>query len=155
MKSGTFTQLHIQLVFAVKFRECLLHKSQCEELFRYTSGILENKKCKSIIVNGFSDHLHVFTGLNPSISVSNLIHDIKISTSTFINQDKKWFRGKFSWQDGFGAFSYSHSDVQDVYHYILNQQIHHQKKSFREEYLDLLKEFEVEYNERFLFEFFK
>jgi len=97
MKPGVFTQLHIQLVFAVKHRECLLHKSQREELFKYASGILYKKNCKSIIINGFSDHIHVFTGLYPSVSVSELVHDLKISTSTLINQEKKWFRGKFSW----------------------------------------------------------
>jgi len=155
MKPGTFTQLHIQLVFAVKYRECLLHKSQREELFKYASGIVENKKCKNIIINGFSDHIHIFTGLNPAISIADLVHDIKISLSTFINQDKKWFHRKFAWQDGYGAFSYSHSQVQDVYKYILNQESHHQKRPFREEYLDFLKKFGVEYDERFLFEFFE
>ena len=154
MKPGTFTQLHIHLIFAVKYRECLLRKSQREELFRYTSGILENKKCKSIIVNGFSDHIHIFTGLYPTISISDLVHDIKISTSKFINTEKKWFRGKFSWQDGYGAFSYSHSQVKDVYQYILNQESHHVKRPFREEYLDFLKKFEVKFEEKYLFDFF-
>jgi putative transposase len=155
MKPGTFTQLHIHMVFAVKNRECLLHKSQREELFKYTSGILENKKCKSIIINGFSDHIHIFTGLNPTVSISDLVHDVKSSSSAFINSEKKWFRGKFYWQDGYGAFSYGHSQVQDVYQYILNQEIHHGKRPFREEYLELLRKFEVEYDERFLFEFFE
>jgi REP element-mobilizing transposase RayT len=155
MKPGTFTQIHVQFVFAVKYRACLLDKSQREELFRYISGILENKKCKSIIVNGFSDHIHIFTGLSPAISIADLVHDIKISTSTFINLDKKWFHGKFAWQDGYGAFSYSHSHVQDVYQYISNQESHHQKRPFREEYMDFLKKFGLGYDERFLFEFFE
>jgi REP element-mobilizing transposase RayT len=154
MKSGTFTQLHIQLVFAVKFREWLLQKSQRTELFKYSSAILENKKCKSIIVNGFSDHIHIFIGLNPTITVSSLVHDLKISTSTFINQTKGWFNGKFAWQDGYGAFSYGHSQVNDVYQYILNQDVHHQRRPFREEYIDLLRKFEVEFKDTYLFEFF-
>jgi REP element-mobilizing transposase RayT len=88
MKPKTFTQLHIQLVFAVKNRECLLHKTQRDELFKYASGILAKKNCKCLIINGFSDHLHVFMGLNPALSISNLVHDMKISTTTFINQQK-------------------------------------------------------------------
>jgi putative transposase len=154
MKPGTFTQLHIQLIFAVKYRECLLNKSQREELFKYISGIIENKKCKSLIVNGYSDHIHVFTGLNPSISISDLVHDIKRNTSVFINQEKHWFHGKFSWQDGYGAFSYSRSQVKDVYQYILNQETHHSKRPFRAEYLYLLNKFEIEFEEKYLFEFF-
>jgi REP element-mobilizing transposase RayT len=155
MKPGTFTQLHIQLVFAVKYRECLLHRSQRQELFKYTSGILENKKCKSIIINGFSDHIHIFLGLNPIMSISDLVHDIKRSSSTFINQEKKWFKGKFAWQDGYAAFSYGHSQIHDVYQYILNQETHHAKRPFKEEYLELLRKFEVEYDDRYLFEFFE
>jgi putative transposase len=154
MKPGTFTQLYIHLVFAVKHRECLLNKQQREELFKYTSGIIENKKCKSIIVNGYSDHIHLFTGLNPAISISDLVHDIKRSTSLFINQEKHWFRGNFAWQDGYGAFSYGRSQVQDLYQYILNQEAHHGKKPFRVEYLEMLKKFEVEYETPYLFEFF-
>lgn len=154
MKSKTFTQLHIHLVFAVKNRECLLHKTQRDELFKYASGILAKKNCKSLIINGFSDHLHVFMGLNPAISISDLVHDMKISTTKFINQQKGWFRGRFLWQEGYGAFSYGHSQVKDVYHYILNQELHHSKRPFREEYVELLRRFEVEYDDRFLFEFF-
>lgn len=154
MKSKTFTQLHIHLVFAVKNRECLLHKTQRDELFKYASGILAKKNCKSLIINGFSDHLHVFMGLNPAISISDLVHDMEISTTNFINQQKGWFRGRFLWQEGYGAFSYGHSQVKDVYHYILNQELHHSKRPFREEYVELLRRFEVEYDDRFLFEFF-
>jgi putative transposase len=154
MKPGTFTQLYVHLVYAVYQKECLLHKNQREELFRYTSGIIENKKCKSIIVNGFSDHIHIFLGLNPSVSISDIVHDTKISLTSFINKDKKWFRGKFAWQDGYGAFSYGKSQVNDVYNYIMNQESHHQRKPFREEYLEMLRKFCVEYDERFMFEFY-
>jgi REP element-mobilizing transposase RayT len=138
----------------VNNKDCLLHKSQREELYKYISGLLENKRCKSLIVNGFSDHIHIFTGLNPMLSISDLVHDTKISSTTFINKEKKWFRGKFSWQDGYGAFSYSHSHVKDLYHYILNQENHHQKKSFREEYEEMLRKFEVNFDEKYLFRFF-
>jgi len=154
MKPGTFTQLYIHLVFAVKFRECLLNKQQREEVYKYTSGIIENKKCKSIITNGYSDHIHIFIGLNPVVSISELVHDIKRSTSLFINKDKHWFRGKFAWQDGYAAFSYGKSQVQDLYQYILNQETHHGNKPFSAEYLAMLKIFEVEFNKNYLFEFF-
>jgi putative transposase len=154
MKPGTFTQLHIHIVFAVKHRECLLNISQREEIFKYIGGILEHKKCKNLIVNGYSDHIHIFAGLNPQISISELVHDIKISSTHFINQIKGWFFHNFAWQDGYGAFSYSRSQVKDVYNYILNQESHHGKRPFREEYIDLLNRFEVEYDEKYLFEFF-
>jgi REP element-mobilizing transposase RayT len=155
MKSGTFTQLHIHMVFAVKFRECLLNRAQRMELFKYTCGILENKKCKSIIVNGFSDHMHIFLGLHPNVSISDLVRDIKRSSTAYINHEKKWFNGRFAWQDGYGAFSYSHSHVRGVYQYILNQEMHHTKRPFREEYIELLGKFELEYDNRYLFEFFE
>ncbi len=154
MKPGTYTQLYIHLVFAVKFRECLLNKNHRQELYKYTSGILENKNCKSIIINGYSDHIHIFMGLNPVISISDLVRDVKRSSSLFINNDKNWFRGKFSWQDGYGAFSYSKSQVKNVYQYIFNQEKHHIKRSFRAEFLSLLRKFEIEYDEKYLFEFF-
>lgn len=154
MKPGTYTQLYIHLVFAVKFRESILTKSQREELYKYTSGIIENKKCKPIIVNGYTDHIHILTGLNPSVPISDLVRDIKRSTSLFINNEKKWFRGKFNWQDGYGAFSYAKSQLDNVYNYILTQEEHHGKRSFRDEYLDILKKFDVEYDPKYLFEFF-
>ena len=130
-----------------------MHHSQRDELFKYTSGILKGKKCKSLIVNGFSDHIHIFFGLNPTISISDLVHDIKINTSSFINQDKKWFRGKFAWQEGYGAFSHSHSHVNNVYQYIINQESHHKKCSFHQEYIEMLKKFEIAFDEQYLFEF--
>ena len=97
------------------------------------------------------DHIHIFVGFQPSISISDLVRDVKNNSSKFINE-KGWINGKFSWQEGYGAFSYSHSHIENVYNYILNQEKHHQKKSFKEEYLDFLKKFEVEYDEKYLFE---
>jgi putative transposase len=106
MKPGTFTQINVQLVFAVKYRECLLKQEQRRELFSYISGIITNLKHKSLIVNGYTDHVHVFVGLNPSVSVSDTVSAIKKSSAFFINE-KGWFPGKFQWQDGYAAFSYS------------------------------------------------
>jgi REP element-mobilizing transposase RayT len=153
MKPGVYTQLYTQLVFAVKYRECLLTEPVRNEVFSYMSGLLTNKKHKTIIVNGYLDHVHVFLGINPTVSISDVVSDLKRSSSLFIN-DKKLVNGKFQWQEGYGAFSYSKSHVENVYNYILNQKEHHQKRPFREEYLDLLKKFDLVYDDRFLFEFF-
>ena len=148
---GTFSQIYIQAVFAVKGRENLLEKKWREEVFKYIAGIIKNKGQKPIIVNGVSDHVHVFVGLKPSMSVSDLIRDVKNNSTNFINE-KKFVKGKFSWQEGYGSFSYSHSHIENVYNYILNQEEHHRKKTFREEYLEFLKNFDVEYDEKYLFE---
>ncbi|HET6242890.1 MAG TPA: IS200/IS605 family transposase [Bacteroidia bacterium] len=148
---GTFSQLYIQVVFAVKFRENLIAKSWKDDLHKYISGIITNKEQKSIIVNGMPDHIHVFIGLSPSMKISDLVRDIKNNSSNFIN-DRNLIKGKFAWQEGYGSFSYSHSHIQNVYNYILNQEEHHKKRSFKEEYLELLKKFEIEYNEKYLFD---
>jgi len=149
--AGTFSQIYIQVVFAVKGRENLIAKSWKDELNKYIAGIIKGKEQKPIIVNGMPDHIHAFIGLRPSKSISDLVRDIKNNSSNFINE-KKFVSGKFSWQEGYGAFSYSHSHIQNVYKYILNQEHHHKKKTFREEYLELMKKFEIEYNEKYLFE---
>ena len=152
MKPGTFTQMYIQLVFSVKNREALLHKNIRNRVFEYISGIIREMKHKSIIVNGMSDHVHILIGLHPSKSVSETVHTIKRSASLFINKEK-FCRGKFSWQEGYGSFSYGRSQLDAVYNYILNQEKHHQKISFREEYIQFLGKFEIEHDERFLFDF--
>jgi len=149
--AGTFSQIYIQIVFAVKGRENLIGNSWKDELHKYISGIITNKGQKSIIVNGVSDHIHLFVGLKPSIAISDLVRDIKNNSGNFIN-DKKFVRGKFSWQKGHGTFSYAHSQIEQVYNYILNQEQHHHKKTFKEEYLYFLQKFEIEYNEKYLFE---
>jgi REP element-mobilizing transposase RayT len=149
--AGTYSQIYIQLVFAVNGRENLLQKPWRDEVFKYIAGIVKGKNQKSIIVNGVANHVHLFVGLKPSISVSDLVRDIKNNSSNFINE-QKFVRGRFSWQEGFGSFSYSHSQIEQVYQYILNQEEHHKKKSFREEYLDFLKKNDVEYDEKYLFE---
>lgn len=153
MSSGTFSQIYIQLVFVVKGRENLLKKTFREEVFKYMSGIVKAKGQKSIIINGVEDHVHLFIGLKPSIRLSDLVRDIKNNTTNFINE-KRFVVGKFAWQEGYGAFSYSQSQIDNVYKYILNQETHHEKKSFKEEYLELLKRFEIDYQEEYLFEFY-
>lgn len=147
---ATYSQIYIQYIFAVKGRENLLLKPWREEVFRYIAGIVIAKKHKVIIVNGVEDHVHVFVSLHPSSTVADLVRDIKNNTSNFINK-QKYVQGKFSWQEGYGAFSYSKSQVDKVYSYILNQEAHHRKSSFKEEYLDFLKKFELDYDERYLF----
>ncbi len=150
---GKYTQIYIQLVFAVKGRESLIHNDWKTELHKYMSGIITGKNQKSIIVNGMHDHIHAFVGLKPDMKISDLVRDVKNNSSNFIN-DHKFLKRKFCWQDGYGAFSYSHSHIDSVYKYILNQEIHHKKKTFRQEYLDFLKKFEVPYEDKYLFEFY-
>lgn len=149
--SGTFSQIYIQYVFAVKGRENLLQKPWRDEVFKYIAGIIKGKNQKSIIVNGVSDHVHVFVGLKPGMGISDLVRDIKNNSSNFINE-QKFLKGKFSWQEGYGVFSYSHSHIKNVYQYIENQEEHHKKKTFKEEYIDFLQKFEIEFNEKNLFE---
>jgi putative transposase len=152
MKPGTFTQMYVQLVFAVKFRDAVLHKTIRPRVFGYMSGILTEMKHKSYIINGVVNHVHVFFGLNPAISVSETVYSLKRSSSLFINREKLC-RGKFAWQEGYGGFTYAKSQVEEVYNYILNQESHHKKQTFREEYINYLKKFEIKYDERFLFDF--
>ena len=153
MKPGTFTQMYIHIVFAVHNRENVMNDTIRPRIFEYISGIITSLKHKSLIVNGYKDHVHVLLGMNPAISVSDTVHDIKRGSSIFINQNKL-VNGRFSWQDGYGSFTYSRSQINDIYRYIENQEKHHSGKSFREEYLSILERFEVEYDPRFLFEFY-
>ena len=149
--AGTFSQMYIQVVFAVKGRENLIGKTWQSDLNKYIAGIIKGKDQKSIIVNGMPDHIHAFIGLRPTMSISDLVRDIKNNSSNFIN-DNKLVKQKFSWQEGYGAFSYAHSQLDSVYQYILKQEEHHQEKTFKQEYLSFLKKFEVEYNEKYLFD---
>jgi len=148
---GTYSQIYVQYVFAVKGRANLLHDDWRDELFKYISGIITGKDQKAIIVNGYRDHVHVFVGLKPSMKISDLIRDIKNNSSNFINSNN-WIKGKFSWQEGYGVFTYSHSHIDNVYQYILNQESHHTKKTFKEEYVDFLKKFDIKYEDKYLFE---
>jgi putative transposase len=152
MKPGTFTKMYVQVVFAVKYRDAVLTKDIRKRVFEYISGITTNLKHKSIIVNGTSNHVHILFGLNPSISVSDTVHDIKRSSSLFINNEKIC-PCRFSWQEGYGAFTYSRSQIDEVYKYIENQESHHKKRTFREEYMDILLKNEIEFDQQFLFDF--
>ena len=149
--AGTYSQIYIQIIFAVKGRANLIQKEWQSELNKYISGIIKGKDQKPIIVNGVGDHIHCFVGLRPSISISDLVRDIKNNSSKFINE-KALIKGRFAWQEGYGAFSYAHSQIEQVYQYILNQEEHHKTKTFRAEYLEFLKKFDVEYDPKYLFE---
>jgi putative transposase len=153
MKPGTFTQLYIQLVFSPKHRDRLLIEQYRPRIFEYLSGIATNLGHKSIIINGVSDHVHLFLGLNPKISISETVKELKRSSGIFINE-QRFFHGKFEWQEGYGGFSYGKSQVENVYNYIRNQDHHHLKRTFREEYLEFLNKYEIEFEEQYLFEFF-
>ncbi len=148
--ANTYTQIHIQFVFAVKFRDAVIHSSWKDELYRYMTGIVQNNKHKLIAINGMPDHIHILIGMRPTQSISDLMQDIKGSSSKWINQ-KGFIKVKFEWQEGYGAFSYGKSQVKDVIAYIENQEQHHSRKTFRDEYLDFLKKFDVEYDEQYIF----
>jgi REP element-mobilizing transposase RayT len=152
MKPGTYTQNYVHLVFAVKYREALLTVEIRDKVFSYISGVLTSLRHKAIAVDGVADHVHIFFGLHPDVSISATVRDIKRASSTYINEEKL-IRKKFGWQEGYGSFTYSKSHVSRVYHYIKNQKRHHQKKTFREEYLEFLRKYEVDYDERYLFIF--
>jgi putative transposase len=149
--ANTYSQIYIQVVFAVQGRQNLLAKEWRDNVFKYMSGIIKNKGQKPIIVNGVSDHVHAFIGLKPSIALSDLVRDVKNNSTNFIN-DNHWITGKFSWQEGYGAFSYAHSQIGHVYKYILNQEQHHAQQTFQEEYMDFLRKFEIEHDVKYLFE---
>ncbi|MFZ4544995.1 MAG: IS200/IS605 family transposase [Saprospiraceae bacterium] len=148
---GTYSQIYVQFVFAIKGHDNCLQKTFRDQVFKYMSSIITAKGQKSIIVNGVEDHVHLFVGLEPSIAISDLVRDVKNNTSKFINE-KSFVKSKFSWQEGYGAFSYSQSHIDRVYKYILNQEAVHKKQTFKEEYLDFLKKFEVQYDEKYLFD---
>jgi REP element-mobilizing transposase RayT len=140
----------LQIVFAVKRRKKLIDPSWQAELNMYISGIITAKGHKSLIVNGVEDHIHIFVGFNPKQTVNELVREIKCNSSKFINEQKS-VSEIFRWQEGYGVFSYAQSQVSNVYNYIERQQEHHRKKDYRQEYVAFLEEFEIEYNEKYLF----
>lgn len=148
---NTYSQIYIQIVFTVKGRLNLIPAKHREELHKYISGIVQNRDQKLFAIFCMPDHVLLLVSIKPFIAISDLARDIKAASSQFINE-KKWVQGKFSWQEGFGAFSYSKSQVNNVVNYILNQEEHHRTRSFREEYLEFLEKFEVQYDEKYLFE---
>jgi putative transposase len=149
--ANTFSQIYIQIVFAVKRRECLIKIDWEEELYKYITGIINNRGQKMLAINGVSDHIHILIGMNPNCCLSDLVREIKKSSNQFI-AEKRFSRFKFEWQEGYGAFSCSHSSLDNVVQYIENQKEHHRKKSFREEYKEFLRKFEIEFKDEYLFE---
>ena len=150
---GTFSQIYIQVVFAVKGRQNFLLPSFEQEVYKYISGIIKGKEQKPLAVNGMRDHIHILIGLRPVMRISDLVRDIKNNSTNFIN-DKNWLKQKFSWQEGYGAFSYSQSNFGNVIDYIKNQKKKHENFSFKREYFSLLKKFEIPFEEKYLFEFY-
>jgi REP element-mobilizing transposase RayT len=147
---NTYTQIHIHGIFAVQNRLSLIGEAWKEELYKYITGILQEHGHKMISIGGMADHVHLLFGMRPVQSLSDLMQDIKGNSSGWINK-RRFIRGKFSWQEGFGAFSYSKSQLPNVIKYIREQEKHHAKKSFIEEYKDFLKIFEIDYDERYIF----
>jgi REP element-mobilizing transposase RayT len=148
--ANTYSQIHIQVVFAVQNRESLIGSKWKNELYQYLVGIIQNHQHKVIAINGMPDHVHILIGLRPSQSISDLMQKVKGNSSKWINR-KGFVLGKFSWQEGYGVFSYGKSQIDDVMEYIKRQEIHHQRKTFKEEYRQFLEKFAVDYDERFVF----
>jgi putative transposase len=148
---NTYTQLFIQFIFAVKHRQSLIHRSWKNQLYAYITGIVQNKGSKMLAINGMPDHIHFFIGYRPLISIPDLVKEVKICSNDWIKLNVPG--KKFSWQQGYGAFSYSKSEVSRVCKYIENQEMHHTKKTFRKEYMDFLEAFGINYDQRYLFEF--
>lgn len=149
--ANTYSQIHIQAVFAVAGRASLIHSDWKEELFKYIAGIFRNQEQKLLAIGGIADHIHILFGLRPSSALSDLIRDVKANSSAFVNENR-FVRGKFAWQEGFGAFSYSRSQIDAVSKYVLNQERHHARRSFKDEYITMLDRFEVDYEDRYLFD---
>ncbi len=148
--ANTYAQIYIQIVFAVEGRQNLIQSEHNNELQKYITGIVSGQKQKLLAINNLPDHVHVLIGLDAGLSVSELVRDIKANSSRFINE-KRWVGGRFSWQEGFGAFSYSRSQIDAVIRYIQSQQRHHARRTFREEYVEFLRKFQVDYDERHIF----
>ena len=151
--ANTFTQIYVQIVFAVQGKLNLISEQNRERIEKYMCGIVSNNQSKPISIYCNPDHVHVLIGLHPSISISDMARDIKSSSSKLINENNL-IKGKFRWQEGYGAFTYSRSQIDSVAKYILNQPEHHKKKSFKEEYLDILHKLDIKYDDKYLFEWY-
>lgn len=149
--AGTFSQIYIHIVFAVRFRQSLIRPEWEAELYKYITGIITNKGQKLLAINGMPDHIHILIGMRPSCCLSDLVREIKKSSDEFI-KSRGFVTSHFQWQNGFGAFSHSPSAMHTVVRYILGQKEHHRRSSFREEYIRFLHEYDLPYEERFLFE---
>lgn len=148
--SDTYSQIYIQTVFAVQNRKALIKPHWEEELYKYITGIIKNKNQKLLAINGTSNHIHILINIKPGCCLSDLVREIKKSSNTFVNE-KKLTPFKFQWQEGFGAFSYSHNQISEVIKYIENQKEHHKKRTFKDEYLDFLSSYEIDFKEDYLF----
>jgi len=152
--ANTYSKIYLQIVFAVKFREALIQKEWKGRLHAYITGIVKGDGHKMLAINSMPDHIHLFIGYKPTHLIPDLVEEIKTSSNGFVKANK-FSKSQFAWQKGYGAFSYSRSQIPDVARYIENQELHHAKKTFREEYIDMLRKFEVEYDEKYLFDFFE
>ena len=148
--ANTYSQIYIQIVFAVEGRQNLIDPKHNDDLQKYITGIVKRQRQKLIALNNLPDHVHLLIGQRPDSALSDLVGDIKSGSTNFINRHR-WVKGRFNWQEGFGAFSYSRSQLDTVVRYVQNQQKHHQRRSFHDEYLKLLDRFEVPYDERYIF----
>jgi putative transposase len=149
--ANAYTQIYLHLVFSPMRHENVIPQKHKEELQKYTTGIIQTRKHKLLAINFMSDHIHILIGYNPSQPIPDLVRDIKAISSKFINENK-WMPGRYQWQEGYGAFSYTRSQIDDVINYINSQEEHHKKMSFKDEYLKLLDRFEVDYDPKYLFE---
>lgn len=149
--ANTYSQVYLQFIFAVKGRQNLISPVNNDELQKYITGIVQNRKQKMLAINNVPDHLHLLVGFGTIMSMGDFMEEVKAISSKFINE-KAWVRGKFEWQRGYGVFSYSRSQIDTVIKYIMNQQEHHKRQSFKEEYLEHLRKFEIEYDEKYLFD---
>ena len=150
--ANTFSQIYIQTVFAVSNRQSLIKPEFKEDLYKYVSGIVRNQGQKLIAINGVADHVHILIGLKPAMALADLVQEIKADSTNFINK-KRWVRGRFSWQEGYGAFSYGHSQLDTIICYIQNQEKHHKRSSFKNEYLTLLRKFDIAFEDKYVFDF--
>ncbi|MCU0357893.1 MAG: IS200/IS605 family transposase [Cyclobacteriaceae bacterium] len=150
--ANTYSQIYLQFVFAVRGRQSLIPPQHKEELHKYITSLVQNRKSKLLAVHAMPDHIHLFVGFKPVMAIADFVKEIKVESNEFINS-KKWVKGKFAWQNGYGVFSYSHSHIIRVIHYIQNQEAHHRKSTFKEEYTSLLEKFQIAFEDKYLFEF--
>jgi putative transposase len=150
--ANTFSQIYIQTVFAVSNRMSLIKPDFKEDLYKYITGIIRNQGQKLISINGMTDLVHILIGFKPSMALADLVRDIKADSSTYVNKNK-WVHGAFSWQEGYGAFSYGHSQLDTIIRYIQNQEKHHKRRSFKNEYLTLLRKFDIAFEDKYVFDF--
>ncbi|KYG72152.1 REP element-mobilizing transposase RayT [Roseivirga ehrenbergii] len=151
MSTGTYSQIYIQVVFAVNGRQSLILRAWEDDLYKYITGIVQNKEQKMLAINGMPDHIHFLIGMRPTCCLSDLVREVKKASNKWINEQGH-VKGKFEWQSGFGAFSYSHSALDKVIVYIMNQKDHHRKKTFKEEYIEFLNKYKIEFKDEYLFD---